>query len=130
MLTTSSSEGVENVFTVYVIVTAVVIVANLGSAAADFRRAGFVRANSAKVGVPAPWIPWLGLLKAAGAAGLLLGLLGFRFIGLAAAGGLVLFFVGAVIVHIRARVYHNIGLPGILLGLAIVTLTLAAEASR
>ena len=68
----------------------------------------------------------LGALKAAGAAGLLLGLLGVRFIGVAAAAGLVLFFIGAVAAHIRARVYHNIAFPGGYLGLAAASLVLAA----
>jgi hypothetical protein len=49
----------------------------------------------------------LGAFKAAGAAGLLIGLLGVRPLGIAAAVGLVAFFVGAVITHIRARVLQH-----------------------
>jgi hypothetical protein len=65
-------------------------------------------ANSIKVGVPTSWLPMLGTLKVAGAAGLLLGLLGVRYIGVAAAVGLVLFFLGAIGVHLRAREHHFI----------------------
>jgi hypothetical protein len=114
------------VFTVYVIVTVMAVIANTAISVADFMRAGFVLANSAEVGLPRSWLPWLGALKAAGAAGLLLGLLGVRFIGIAAATGLVLFFIGAVAAHVRARVHHNIAFPGGYLGLATAALVLAA----
>ncbi|MGP4112129.1 DoxX family protein [Streptomyces sp. 4N509B] len=118
-------------FTAYVIVTVATIVANGGMAAADLSRAGFVLANSAEVGVPRSWLPWLAGLKAAGAAGLLLGLLGVRILGVAAAAGLVLFFVGAVAAHLRTRVFHNIAFPVGYLGLAVASLVLAvAVAAR
>lgn len=107
----------------YVIV--ITIVANLGAAIADFARARFVLANSGELGIAPSWVPLLGALKAAGAAGLLLGLLGVRFIGLAAAAGLAVFFLGAVIVHIRARVFRNMVYPGVFLALAIASLALA-----
>ncbi|MFI7430791.1 DoxX family protein [Micromonospora sp. NPDC049836] len=112
-------------FTAYLTVTVVTIVANAGIAAVDCARARFVLANSAEVGVPQSWLPFLATLKGAGAVGLLLGLLGARFIGLAAATGLVLFFVGAVAAHLRARVYHNIAFPGGYLLLAVASLVLA-----
>lgn len=107
-------------------VTLVTILANAGIAAADLMGARFVLANSAEVGVPRSWIPSLAALKAAGAGGLLLGLMGLHPLGLAAALGLVLFFVGAVGVHVRRRVFHNIAFPAAYLALAGATLTLAA----
>ncbi|WFB08551.1 DoxX family protein [Streptomyces sp. LX-29] len=109
-------------FTAYVIITVIAIVANAGIAVADVVRAEFVLANSAEVGLPEFWLPWLAAVKAAGAAGLLLGLMGVRFIGVAAATGLVLFFIGAVAAHIRARVYRNLAFPGGYLGLAAASL--------
>lgn len=112
-------------FSAYVVVTVMTIAANAWAAAADFSRAGFVLANSGELGISPSWIPLLGALKAAGAAGLLLGLLGARPIGVAAAAGLVLFFAGAVTVHVRARVFHNIAAPGGFLVLAIASLVLA-----
>jgi hypothetical protein len=67
----------------------------------------------------------LGLLKAAGAVGLLFGLLGVPFIGTAAAGGLVLFFVGAVLTHFRAGDYSpSVGFPALYLLLAAASLAL------
>jgi DoxX-like family len=110
-------------FTAYVIVAVMAITANAVIAAADFTRAGFVLANSAKVGVPESWLTPLGVLKAAGAGGLLLGLVGVPLIGEAAAIGLILFFVGAVITHLRAREY-SLGFPLMYLLLAMAALVL------
>ncbi|SKW41177.1 putative invasion protein [Mycobacteroides abscessus subsp. abscessus] len=39
--------------------------------------------------------------------------------GLAAAIGLVAFFIGAVGVHIRSNVLHNVAFPGVFLALAL-----------
>jgi DoxX-like family len=111
-------------FIAYVVVTAITVVVNAGIAIADFAGARFIRANAAEVGLPQSRLPLLGALKAAGAAGLVLGLLGVRFIGIAAAIGLVLFFVGAIAAHIRARVFYNIGFPGGFLALAVASLIL------
>jgi hypothetical protein len=96
---------------VYVIVTVIAVLINAWAAGADFVRAKFVLANSAELGVPEGWVLTLGVLKAAGAGGLLLGLFGVPVIGLAAAVGLVLFFLGALFVHVRAKVWHNIAAP-------------------
>jgi DoxX-like family len=112
-------------YIVYLIVTAMTIAANAAAAIADFARAKQVLANAAELGVAQSWIPMLGALKAAGAAGLVLGLLGVRFVGVAAAVGLVLFFIGAIAVHLRARVYHNMAFPAGFLVLAIASLVLS-----
>ena len=59
-----------------------------------------------KAGVPESWLTFpIGTLKTAGAAGLLIGILGVPLIGTAAAIGLVLFFVCAVYTHVRAQDY-------------------------
>jgi hypothetical protein len=115
-------------FAAYVIITLITILANAGAAAADLARARFVLANSAEVGVPRSWLPSLGVLKGAGAAGLLLGLLAVRPLGIAAAAGLVLFFIGALAAHVRARVFHNIAFPGAYFALAIASVGLAVAA--
>ncbi|MDA2812209.1 DoxX family protein [Nocardiopsis sp. RSe5-2] len=110
--------------TVYLVVVWATILANAGIAVADFARAGFVMDNSAAVGLPPSWIMPLGVLKTAGALGLLAGVAGFRWIGAAAAAGLVLFFIGAVAAHVRARVFSNIAFPGAYLALAAGSLVL------
>lgn len=110
--------------TAYVVLALVTAAVNAVAGVADLARAGFVLANSAEVGVPHRWLPALALLKLAGAAGLLLGLAGVPLVGLAAAVGLVLFFVGAVGRHVQTRVFHNIAYPGVFLALAVAVLVL------
>ncbi|MFF7373105.1 DoxX family protein [Streptomyces tricolor] len=110
----------------FLAVTCATVLANAGIAAADLAKAPFVLANAAAVGVPPRRIPPLALLKAAGAAGLLLGLLGVRPLGIAAGTGLVLFYVGAVAAHVRARVWRTIAFPVLFLALAVAALALAA----
>lgn len=111
-------------FTAYLAVTIVTILANAAMAVADLTRADFVLANSAAVDVPRSWLMPLGVLKVAGAAGLIAGLFGAHAIGIAAAAGLVAFYVGAMIAHVRAGVLRNIVFPGAYLALAAATLVL------
>lgn len=99
----------------------VTILLNAGAAAADFAKARFVLANSSELDIAPKWVLPLGLLKAAGAAGLLIGLLGVPLIGEAAAVGLVLFFTGALVMHVHKRVFHNIAYPGLFFALAVAT---------
>ncbi|TQM38822.1 DoxX family protein [Pseudonocardia cypriaca] len=110
----------------YVIVSVITAAANLSIAVADFLQVRYVLANMAEVGVPRSWLPVLATLKAAGAVGLLLGLAGVELIGVAAAAGLVLFFVGAIVTHVAARVYNNIAVPGGFLALAVASLALSS----
>ncbi|WP_239162694.1 DoxX family protein [Paractinoplanes rishiriensis] len=79
------------------------VVANVYAAWADFARGPLAVDNAIRVGVPTALLPVLGVLKSAGAAGLLLGLLGVPYLGVAAGIGLVLFFLGAIVIHLRAR---------------------------
>ena len=110
----------------YAVVTVITALVTAAIAIPDFIPAGFVLANSAKVHVPRSWLPMLGALKLAGALGLLVGVVGPPAIGIAAATGLVLYFIGAVIAHVRARVFYNIAFPGAYLGLSAVSLVLLA----
>jgi len=110
--------------TAYVVITLFTATITAAIAVADLVPAGFVLANSAQVGVPRSWLPALGAVKLAGAGGLVVGLLGLRALGIAAAVGLVLFFVGAVVTHLRARVLYNIAFPGAFLCLSAASLAL------
>lgn len=98
------------------------VLANAFEVAAKTVRAQFVMQNTAEVGVAPRWVPYLAIIEGAGVAGLVIGLLGLPLIGLAAAVGLVLFFLGAVGVHVRAGVLYNIAFPMVFLGLAIAAL--------
>lgn len=60
-----------------------------------------------KVGVPYSWIVPLGALLAAGAAGLLAGI-AVPALGIVATAGLVLYFVGALMAHVRVRVTRSL----------------------
>ncbi len=115
-------------FAAYLIITVVTILANAWATVADLAQARFVLANMAEVGVPRSWLPPLAVLKGAGAAGLLLGLLGVWPLGIAAAVGLVLFFIGALAAHVRARVFHSIAFPGAFFALAIASAAFAVAA--
>src|SRR5215208_4402478 len=92
-------------FTAYVVVTLMAIVASTFVAVANYMRLEFVLNTAAKVGVPQSWTTVLGTLNAAAALGLLLGLIGVPLIGTVAAIGLVLYFVGAFVTHLRVRDY-------------------------
>lgn len=92
------------------------------SAASVLLHASWVVEPLAEYGVPRSWWPWLGAAKAAGAAGLLVGL-AVPVIGVLAGLGLVLYFVGAVLTVLRARSYGHVPFP--LLYLAPVVAALA-----
>jgi uncharacterized membrane protein YdcZ (DUF606 family) len=80
------------------------------SAYAVLTHKSWVVDNLADYGVPRRWWPWLGAAKTLGAVGLVAGIW-FPSLGLAAAAGLVLYFVGAVITVLRAHVYGHVGFP-------------------
>ena len=107
-------------FIAVVIATAI---ANTAAAVADFVRAGWILDNMARYGLAARWVLPLGVLKLAGAVGLVAGL-AVPLIGVAAAVGLVLYFVGAVVVVARARCWADLPYPVAFLLLAVATLAL------
>ncbi|MGW5716873.1 DoxX family protein [Amycolatopsis sp. NPDC003865] len=102
------------------VVTTIVLNAAIGLA--DLAKAKFVLATSRAVDLPPNWLPVLGTLKLAGAAGLALGLLGITPVATAAAIGLILFYVGAIIAHLRARKFATGVAPLLFLGLAAASL--------
>ncbi|RZS32844.1 DoxX-like protein [Herbihabitans rhizosphaerae] len=109
--------------TAYVIVTIVGAVMVGFSAVSMFARTPWVVKPMEDYGVPESWLPWLGTAKAAGAAGLIVGLF-VPAIGVAAAVCLVLYFIGAVITVIRAKWYSHIPFPLIYMAPAAVSLFL------
>lgn len=96
--------------TAYVIVT-VLAAAWVGfSAFSLLRRADFVVEPLIEYGVPRSWWTTLGLLKAAGALGLIVGLW-VPVVGVLAAIGVIAYFAGAVVTIVRARAYAHIPFP-------------------
>ncbi len=73
------------------------------------------------VRVPMGWLPWLAACELVGALGLLLGL-AWAPVGIAASIGLVLYFVGAVVAHLRVGDVKGLGPAVFLLGLALACL--------
>lgn len=114
------------VATAHLILALVTTVACGFSGIAAMARLKAIRPGMARVGVPESWLVFpIGTLKTAGAVGVLLGVLVFAPIGIAAAGGLVLFFVCAVYTHIRAHDYSvQFGLAATFLALSGATLAL------
>ena len=86
----------------YVAVTAVAAIAYAGAAVLTFTHNRSVAETAERLRVPESWQVPLGFLLAAGALGLVVGF-AVPVLGTAAAGGLVLYFIGAAGAHIRAR---------------------------
>ncbi|MEU3060287.1 DoxX family protein [Streptomyces subrutilus] len=92
-------------FTAYAVVGILLALALTASAVFTLRRNEQVVANMRKVRVPEAWLPRLAALKAAGAVGLMAGLW-IAPLGVAAAVGVTLYFIGAVISHVRVKDYE------------------------
>ncbi|MGH8256021.1 MAG: DoxX family protein [Steroidobacteraceae bacterium] len=119
-------------FIIYIVVTVLAAAANAFAATNDFIRPKWLLVNMARVGVAESRLTLLGVLKAAGALGLLIGF-GVPLIGTAAAGGLALFFIGAIITHLRARDYwfgsFGVAVVFFLLAVAALVVDLHARGS-
>ncbi|MFB7515497.1 DoxX family protein [Streptomyces sp. NPDC056144] len=88
----------------YAVLAAVLALALFASAFLTFTRNPQIMATMTRLEVPESWLPWLATAKTAGAIGLLVGLV-IPFIGVAAAVGVALYFLGAVITHLRGKDY-------------------------
>jgi hypothetical protein len=110
--------------TPYIVVTLLGAALAAFSAGSIFFRAKWVVEPLSDYGVPRSWWPWLGTAKAAGAAGLLVGLV-VPVIGVVAGIGLVLYFTGAAITVIRARSYSHVPFPLVYMAPVVGSLALA-----
>jgi len=112
--------------TTYYAVTLLAIAANGFSGIAALVHFRPILAGMAKADVPESWLTFpIGTLKTLGALGLTAGL-AVRSLGVAAAIGLILFFVCAIYTHIRAGDYSSqFGLAIGFLGLNTAALALA-----
>jgi DoxX-like family len=111
----------------YLTVVILAAVANLYAGISDFRRPDWIVANIKRLEIEERWLPALGLPKILGGIGLLVGLL-IPPIGIAAAIGLVLFFVAAIVTAMRARWYEHLPYPSLWLSLAVASLVLFLHA--
>lgn len=102
------------------------IILNTNFATADIVRARMVVRNSQEVGVKLSWLPFLASVKICASMFLVLGVLGITTMAVIGSIILVVFFVGAIVTHVRARVFHNIAAPVGFLALALSGVALAA----
>ncbi|MFF0480395.1 DoxX family protein [Streptomyces sp. NPDC004435] len=105
------------------VVTAVAAFMAAFSGASVLFRAKFVVEPLAAYGVPRAWWNGLGVLKLAGAAGLVAGFW-VPVVGTLAAVGLVVYFAGAVITVVRAKAYGHVPFPLIYMAPAAAALVL------
>ncbi|CCH15822.1 DoxX family protein [Micromonospora lupini] len=87
-------------FAAYVTVTIIASVFTAIAAVTYLIGHDYPKAQADMKRIPHSWLPVLGLLLAAGSAGLLVGF-AVPLLGTLAAVGLVLYFVGALIAHLR-----------------------------
>jgi hypothetical protein len=98
----------QGMHTTYIIITSLAALAYGYAAVLNFVGAESVRVVAERVQVSTRWMIPLGTLLAAGASGLLLGF-AVPALGLAAAIGLVLYFICALTAHVRV---HDTGVGG------------------
>jgi hypothetical protein len=108
----------------YLVVVGLTAAMTIQAAALDLMRSDWVVTNMDNYGVPRSWLVPLGSLKAAGAVGLLIGI-AVPLIGIAAAVGLVIYFIGAVVTVVRAHWYSHLQYPAPFLVLSAGSLVLA-----
>jgi hypothetical protein len=125
---TASVNAGGNVYTAFVVMTVVTAAMNLWASYVDFAGAAWVIENMERYGIPRRALFWLGMLKLLGAVGLVVGLWA-PGIGLAAAFGLCLYFVGALMTVMRAGWYSHIRYPAAFLLPAAVTFGLSMTAA-
>jgi hypothetical protein len=96
------------VFTAYVAVTIIASVFNGIAAVTYLIGHEYPKAQADVKRIPRSWVPVLGVLLAAGSVGLLAGF-AVPLLGTLAAGGLVLYFLGALIAHLRVGSRQLVG---------------------
>jgi DoxX-like family len=84
------------------VLTGLMALVCVGSSIADWKKDPRIMESMERMKVPVAVVPALPLSKMAGAAGIVLGL-SSKPLGIAAGIGLVLYFVGAVYFHTRAK---------------------------
>jgi uncharacterized membrane protein YphA (DoxX/SURF4 family) len=104
-----------NFYTVLAVVMSLLVTA---SGVAKLRRdPRGVKVISEVARVPLRWFPWLAACEFAGGIGLLVGIM-WPPLGLAASVGLVFYFLGAMIAHVRVGDFKGLGPAAFLLCLA------------
>ncbi|GAA1913132.1 hypothetical protein GCM10009716_23500 [Streptomyces sodiiphilus] len=98
----------------YIVVAAVLSLLLVVSGRGKLVKDKHITETLTKLDVPMSWFAPLALLEFAGALGLLAGIF-YRPLGIAAGIGVVLYFAGAVITHLRAGDAKGTTVPAVLL---------------
>jgi hypothetical protein len=96
------------VFGVYVTVTVIAAVFTGAAAVTYLIGHDYPKTQADLKRIPRSWVPVLGVLLAAGSVGLLAGF-AVPVLGILAAAGLTLYFVGAIIAHLRVGSRQIVG---------------------
>lgn len=99
----------------------------LGSAIADFKKDPRIVESVTHLGFPASQIPLLGAIKLVGIVGIVVGFW-IQPLGVAAAIGLALYFLCAIVLHVRAKETFKQFAPAFLLFVLSVLQTLVTIA--
>lgn len=110
-------------FIATVAVTVALAAALVGAASRKLSHRAHVVESYARAGVPEDRLNLLAVVLLAGAAGLVLGLV-WAPIGVAAAAGVVCYFIVAIAFHVRSRDVGNLPTPLALAGIGAVALFL------
>jgi hypothetical protein len=97
---------------------------------AEFTRFDGIPAQMTKAQVPLSWLPWLASVKALALVGIGVGFF-VPVVGTAAAAGVAVYFVGAIVKHIMAHDAGNAGgaISFLLLASAALILRVAASSA-
>ncbi|MFD3595656.1 DoxX family protein [Nocardia sp. NPDC058640] len=110
-------------FTAYVVVAVLLSFVLVFSAYAKLVKEEEVTSTMVRLGVPLSWFPVLAGLEIAGALGLLAGIV-YRPLGIAAGIGVTLYFLGAVLSHLRVKDVAGSLVPAVLTLVAAVPVIL------
>ena len=98
-------------FIAYTIIAIVMSLLLVASGVVKLRRnPNIVHGLHEVIGVPLRWLPWLAACEFAGAAGLLIGIVWWP-LGIAAALGVVVYYLGASIGHVRIKDFKGLPVP-------------------
>ena len=101
-------------FIAYVVVASLLALVLIGSGRAKLVRDEKITEGMHQIGVPASWFPRLSALEFAGALGLITGIF-YRPLGIAASAGIILYFIGAIATHLRAKDTKGLPMPAVLM---------------
>ena len=110
-------------FVAYVVVTVLLVAVLVGSAIGKLTRQPKLVEAIESVGLSADRLPQLAALEILGAVGLLVGF-AVPLIGIAAAVGVIGYFVGAIFFHARAGHTAEVAAPAVILLIAVTALVL------